>query len=75
MGCTYFSIEKIKSENVRKMPGNGVHYGLRRFSSDSLIEEIKPGTGNSCALCLDSIQEESDAKVKLDNSKLGSTQQ
>ena len=58
MGCTYFSIEKIKSEKVRNMPGSGVHYGLRRFSTDSLIEEIKPGTEDSCALCLDSIQEE-----------------
>ena len=70
MGCAYFSIEKIKSEDrlvlakARKMPGNGVHYGMRRFSTDSLIEEIKPGTGNSCALCLDSIQEESGEKVK-----------
>ena len=40
------------------MPGSGVHYGLRRFSTDSLIEEIKPGAGDSWALCLDSIQEE-----------------
>jgi len=44
------------------MPGSGVHYGLRIFSTDSLIEEIKPGTGDSCALCLDSIQEEGGEK-------------
>ena len=40
------------------MPGSGVHYGLRRLSSESLIEEIKPSTGDSCALCLDPILEE-----------------
>ena len=49
---------------MRNMPGNGVHYGLRGFSTDSLIEEIKPGTGDSCALCLDPIQEEGSNKVK-----------
>ena len=68
LGPTYFSIEKIKSEKetkARKMSDNGVHYGLRRFSTDSLIGEIKPGTGDSCALCLDSIQEETAEKVKL----------
>ena len=68
LGPTYFSIEKIKSEKEtkgKKMPVNGVHYGLRRFSTDSLIGEIKPGTGDSCALCLDSIQEEKAEKVKL----------
>ena len=47
------------------MSDNGVHYGLRRFSTNSLIGEIKPGTGDSCALCLDSIQEENAEKVKL----------
>ena len=40
------------------MPGSGVHYGFRRLSSESLIEEIKPSTGDSCALCLDPILEE-----------------
>ena len=57
------------------MPGSGVHYGLRIFSTDSLIEEIKPGTGDSCALCLDSIQEEGGEKVNSLNfcSKLTET--
>ena len=50
---------------MKNMPGNGgVHYGLRGFSTDSLIEEIKPGTGDSCALCLDPIREEAGNKVK-----------
>ena len=63
--CQQKTLQQTLKTKVKKMPGNGgVHYGLRGFSTDSLIEEIKPGTGDSCALCLDPIREEAGNKVK-----------
>ena len=57
---------KVKvATGLAKMPGSGVHYGLRRLSSESLIEEIKPRTGDSCALCLDPILEEGTISEKV----------
>ena len=56
---------KKRKRNLAKMPGSGVHYGLRRLSSESLIEEMKPRTGDSCALCLDPILEERTISEKV----------